>query len=94
MDERSAAALSATASFRLPWRSFQIIAASTSNGGSRKNSLHAETTAREDFVRVSNATKATTRKEKEKEGNNYGTELDPAQLTAPQDHHSCTHNIT
>ena len=33
-------------------------------GGSRKNSLHAETTAREDFVHVSNVTKATRRKEK------------------------------
>ena len=33
-------------------------------GGSRKNSLHAETTARENFVHVSNVTKATRRKEK------------------------------
>ena len=94
MDVRSAPARSVTASFNKPWQSFPIIVASTSNGGSQKNSIHAETTARVDSVRVSRTTTANPTKGGRKEiGSNYGTELDPAQLTAAQDHHSCTHNF-
>jgi len=94
MDERNALVSDALIGTSTPWRKCQATAVLTSSGDSPPTSLLVLTTARAHFAGacISTITLATKRWREER-GSDHGTELDPTQLSAAQDHHSCTHSF-